>query len=159
MRRTVGCLLAALAIACRPAPPDLTDEDRTAIRAVTDSFMSWSHVGNDSAVASLYTPTGVLMPPNAPVVEGRAAIRAFFEQYPPMPDFILSNTEIDGRGDLVYVRGTYSFSLPAQGRTPAMTDRGKFIEIRRRQPDGRWLLQADIFNSDIPLPTPTPARR
>ena len=32
-------------------------------------------------------------------------------------------------------------------------DHGKFIEIRRKQPDGSWLISRDIFNSDLPLPS------
>jgi len=31
-----------------------------------------------------------------------------------------------------------------------VTSQGKYIEIRRRQPNGEWLLEADIFNSDQP---------
>jgi ketosteroid isomerase-like protein len=27
---------------------------------------------------------------------------------------------------------------------------GKYLEIRKRQPDGSWLVAADIFNSDKP---------
>ena len=37
-----------------------------------------------------------------------------------------------------------------------LPDSGKFLEIRRRQADGRWLIPRDIGNSDIPLPAPSP---
>jgi ketosteroid isomerase-like protein len=48
------------------------------------------------------------------------------------------------------------FTMPDSTKVP---DTGKFMDIRRRQADGRWLFTHDIFNSDIPLPTepaPTP---
>ena len=32
----------------------------------------------------------------------------------------------------------------------AVPDAGKYLEIRRRQPDGRWLLSHDMFSSDSP---------
>lgn len=153
MRPTFLALLAFAAVACRPAPPPLTEADMTAIRAVGDSFMVFFRTNRDSALAALYTENAVLMPPNQGPVEGRAAIRAFFEGYPALPDFTGTPVEIDGRGDLVYVRGTYQFTVPAMGRTPATVDRGKFLEIRRRQTDGRWLVHIDIFNSDVPVPT------
>jgi ketosteroid isomerase-like protein len=153
MRPTFLAVLALAAMACRPAPPPLTDADKTAIRAVGDSFIVFFRTNRDSAMATLYTETAIVMPPNAGAVEGRAAIRGFFEAYPPLPDFTGMPVEIDGRGDLAYVRGTYSFSMPAAGGRPAMSDHGKFLEIRRRQPDGTWMVSVDIFNSDVPLPT------
>jgi ketosteroid isomerase-like protein len=130
----------------------LTEADKASIRAVGDSFVVYFHTDRDSAQAELYTQNAVLMPPNQGVVEGRAAIRAFFQNYPAIPDFTGTPIEIDGRGDLAYVRGTYSFSLPAGGGRPAMSDHGKFVEIRRRE-GGKWLVAVDIFNSDVPLPT------
>ena len=158
MRPALLIVLAAALAACRPAPPPVSDADKAAIRAVGDSFVVYFRTDRDSAMAALYTENAVVMPPNAGAVEGRAAIRAFFSGYPPLPDFVGTPIDVDGRGDLAYVRGTYSFSMPAAGGQPAMSDHGKFVEIRRRQPDGKWLVSVDIFNSDVPLPVPA-ARR
>lgn len=152
MRPSVGCLIVLLA-ACRVAPPPLADADKTAIRAVGDSFVVMFRADRDSAQAELYTENAVLMPPNMGVVEGRAAIRAFFQNYPAISDFAGTAIEVDGRGDVAYVRGTYAYTIPAGGGRPAVPDHGKFLEIRRRQPDGKWLIAVDIFNSDVPLPT------
>ncbi len=59
--------------------------------------------------------------------------------------------EIAGRGDLAYVRGTYKLKIVLEGHDP-IPDTGKYIEIRKKQADGSWLLYRDIFNSDVPLP-------
>jgi ketosteroid isomerase-like protein len=152
MRPTFLAVLAFAAVACRPAPPAVSDADKATIRALGDSFVVFFHTNRDSAIAALYTENAVMMPPNHGPVEGRAAIRAFFEAYPALPDFAGTPLEVEGRGDLAYVRGTYAFSVPAGGGQPAMSDHGKFVEIRRRQPDGKWLVSVDIFNSDVPLP-------
>lgn len=153
MRLAVGFLIGAVALACRSVPPPLSEADQASIKAVGDSFMAYFRTDRDSLIAELYTEHAVLMPPNQGTVEGRAAIRAFFQNYPAMADFTGVPIEIEGRGDLAYVRGTYSFSMPASGRQPAVNDHGKFVEIRRKQPDGKWLMAVDIFNSDVPLPT------
>ena len=150
MRLMLGVLIVATLAACRPAT--LKDADKTAMRAAADSFNAYFRADNDSAIAALFAENAVLMPPNMGPVEGRAAILAFFKGFPALPDFTHTAIDVDGQGDLAYVRGTYSFSMPAVGQTPAMQDHGKFIEIRRRQADGRWLVTADIFNSDVPLP-------
>src|SRR5260370_40607148 len=84
------------------------------------------------------------------VVQGRAAIRAFIGAFPPLSHFTASPIEIDGRADLAYVRGTYQMTFASPPGRPAIEDHGKFLEIRRRQNDGKWLVVADIFNSDQP---------
>ena len=149
-------LLTALScalVACQPAPAKLSDADIAAMRAVSETFVANAVAKRDSANAELFASNGVFMPPNQPAVEGRAAIRAWLAAFPPMSDFKTQIVEIDGVGDLAYIRGTYSLTIAAAGRTPAMSDHGKFLETRRRQSDGRWLVTADIFNSDVPLPT------
>jgi ketosteroid isomerase-like protein len=49
---------------------------------------------------------------------------------------------------MAYVRGTYDMKI-AMSDTMTVSDRGKFLEIRKRQPDGSWLIHRDIFNSDL----------
>ena len=148
MRLMLGLLVVAALAACGPAA--LKDEDRAAMRAAADSFNAYFRSNNDSAIAGLFAELAIFMPTNMGPVEGRPAILAFFQAAPAIPDFTHTPVEIDGRGDLAYVRGTYSYSVPAQGGTPAMQDHGKYLEIRRRQADGRWLVTLDIFNSDLP---------
>ncbi len=152
MRPIVGCLIVLLG-ACRVAPPSLSDADKAAIHAVTDSFVANAKVRRDSAVALLFTENGSFMPPNGPIVEGRAAIRAWLENFPPMSEFTATDVELDGRGDLAYVRGTYELTIAGASGRPGAPDRGKYLEILRRQPDGTWLIVVDIFNSDLAVPT------
>ena len=102
------------------------------------------------ALAALYTDDAVVMPPNEPAVHGRTALKAWMAAFPVVTDFTLSTGRIEGRADLAYVRGTYTMTLRPEGaQTPVMV-RGKYLEIRRRQSNGDWLLEADMFNSDQP---------
>jgi ketosteroid isomerase-like protein len=76
------------------------------------------------------------------------------EAFPPISTLTIETQEIDGVGDLAYVRGTYvmTFTLPeAPGPTE---DRGKYLLIKRKQTDRSWLITNKIFNSDLPLPAP-----
>lgn len=145
--------LSCAVLACQPVPARLSEADIAAIRAGAASFVANALARRDSANAALFTENGVFLPPNEPAVAGRAAIQAWFSAFPPMSDFKTQIVEIDGLGDLAYVRGTYSLTIAAAGRTPAISDHGKYLEIRRRQSDGRWLTMYDMFNSDVPLPT------
>jgi len=149
MRLIVPGLILVLA-ACRVAPPALSDGDKTAIRAASDSFVANARARRDSANALLYTDNASFMVPNTGIAEGRAAIRAQLAAFPLMSDFTLTPIEIEGRGDLAYVRGTYSFKIVGSDGHQVGEDHGKYLEVRRKQADGKWLIVADIFNSDVP---------
>jgi ketosteroid isomerase-like protein len=145
-------VLSCAALACQPAPAPLSEAEITAMRSATTRFVENALARHDSANAAEYSEDAVFMPPNQPAVEGRAAIRAWFAAFPPMSAFNLTVVEIKGRGDLAYERGTYTLTIAASGKTPAVSDHGKFLAVRRRQADGSWPMTADMFNSDVPLP-------
>jgi ketosteroid isomerase-like protein len=147
MRAMFACVLGLGALACGSAggPQVLLDTDKSEMRASLDSFTAYVVMHRDSQAAAMYVENATLMPPNQMMVQGRAAIRTFIKQQPPLSHFIASVIEINGHGDLAYVRGTYQ-AVQESGAT----DHGKFLEIRRRETDGRWLITADIFNSDLP---------
>ncbi len=154
-------LLAAFAFvvastACQPPAQEeasgaLSDEDVAAIEASSESFAEAFMASNWAGVAALYTEDAVLMPPNQPAVQGRANIEAWVGTFPRLTDFSLENVEIDGRGDLAFVRGTASWTMMPEGAPEPIQETAKYLEIRRRQPDGTWLIAVDIFNSDLPL--------
>lgn len=147
--------LALLVLACQPAPPaapaGLSDEDRATIAAVSSAFVEAANAANWAALGALYTQDASVLPPNAPAVQGREAIQALFASFPPISGMELTSVEVDGAGDIAYVRGTYRLTMTPPGAA-AIQDSGKFIEIRKRGADNSWLLYLDIYNSDVPLP-------
>jgi len=151
MRAIVPCLIVLFA-ACKVAPPDLSEADRVAIRAATDSFVAHQRARHDSLTAELFSEDARFMPPHSGIAEGRPAIRAWLGSFPPMSNFTLTPIEIEGRGDLAYVRGTYSYTLVGPDGHQTDEDRGKYLEIRRKQKDGRWLMTIDTYNSDFGIP-------
>ena len=156
MRAMLIGMLGLDAFACGSSGPQaFLDTDKTTIRASLDSFTVYVVQHRDSTAAAMYAENATFMPPNQGMVQGRAAILAWMKTVPPMSHFTASAIDINGRGDLAYVRGTYQVVYLA-----GATDHGKFLEVRRGGKDGRWLIIADIFNSDLPpaAPVAAPAR-
>lgn len=121
----------------------------------------WAAAANakDSAkIASLYAEDAVLMPPNASVVNGRAAIQAFWKGMLDQGARDISLATIAGAvsGDMGYEAGTYRVTMGAAGGAPA-PDNGKYLLTVQRGKDGKWLKRHDIFNSDLPC-APAPAK-
>jgi len=145
-------LLAMIFLACQaPMPPTLSDADVAAIRAANASYASAVKARDWGALAALYAQDAIILPPNHPPVTGRANIKAYFEAFPPMSAFEVPIVEIEGRSDLALVRGTYSLTISQEGSAP-VTDSGKWMEKRRKQADGSWLILCDIWNSDVAMP-------
>ena len=128
--------------------PNLSSQDMAAIQRCHDEF-SRSMVTKDLETASrTYDENAVLMPPNHPAVRGRNAIKKWMAGFPPVSQFKVEIEESDARADLAYVRGAFSMIFQPEGAPGPIEEIGKYLEIRKRQPDGSWLLIADIFNSD-----------
>ncbi len=150
--RTAVATLAA-ALACRSASPPagLSDADRTALRAATDTFVQRVRRADWPAAAKLYSATAVLMPPQQRAVSGQANIEAWMKAFPPISAFDLRVVSVDGGGDVAYVAGMYMMTIAPPGAKP-VPDTGKWLVVYRRQPDGSWPVVADIFNSDLAPP-------
>jgi len=131
----------------------LSDEDMAAIKATAETFSLAVSSEDFTALAELFTEEAVLMPPNLPRIQGKEAVQAWFEANPPTTE-ILTIEEIVGCGDLAFVCGTYSQTIALEGVPSPVHNIGKYIEIRRKQEDGSWLIARAIFNSDLPLPPP-----
>ena len=129
----------------------LSTKDRAAIQANAEAWLKAVRAADWAAVAATYTTDAILLPPNQPVVAGRDKIRAWFAGFPPIVSMDIEDTEVDGHCDLAYARGTYRLTIAPPG-APQVRETGKYIEIRRKQADGTWLKQRDMFSSDAAAP-------
>jgi len=148
----LGTLLAATA-ACSPRVPvsdGLSEQDQAAIRALIAKLPQIVRARDWDALTAEYTEDGWKMPPNQPLVQGRAAIRQEFEQLPPIPSFDFRIIALDGRADLAVLRGAYHITFAPPGAARAISDSGKELVVLRKQADGSWLRVGDIWNSDLP---------
>ena len=105
------------------------------------------------AVLAVMTDDVLLLAPDVPLVEGKEASRDLWTAISSLPGYSLEFTptraEIGGAADLGYTIGTYRMTLSdSTGRL--MATEGKYLTIWRRQDDGSWKMEADMFNADGP---------
>ena len=149
----VGSMCAAFA-ACQAGAGRLSDQDQAAIRKVVDDAtkIATAQKADFAAYVRLYyTKDATALMPNSPPIQGQAAIQAMLASFPPISEFKADILDVDGRGDLAYVRGNYSMTTNPPG-APATTDKGKYIEVWKKQADGTWKVSYDSWSSDLPLP-------
>lgn len=154
--RTACFSLGTLALgvaACRPAPavsPGLSAADSAALRELAERDAAWVRAGAWDTLVALYEENAVRLPPNGPALRGRAANRAWLEQFPPVTAFGFRLVDFDGQGGLAYMHAAWTVTVAPPG-APTLTDSGKILIVFRKQADGRWLRVADAWNSDLPL--------
>jgi uncharacterized protein (TIGR02246 family) len=132
-----------------------TDEVRAAIAAIDKKFMEDANRGDAAAGAAAYTDNAILMPPNNSPLEGKQAIEKYLTEIASQfqaSNFQLSILEVDAQGDTTIVRGTYSANFTIPGVDAPMEDRGKTLQVWKKQADGSWKIHRDIWNSNMPIP-------
>ncbi len=132
-----------------------TDEVRAAIAAIDKKFMEDANRGDAAVGAAAYTDDAILMPPNHSPLEEKQAIEQYLAEIAPQfqaSNFQLSILEVDVQGDTTIVRGTYSANITIPGVDAPMEDRGKTLQVWKKQADGSWKLHRDIWNSNMPIP-------
>ena len=143
-------LLFMLFSSTRLTAADLPPADAAAVRAVTQEYRdAW--LANDAArVMATLTPGAILLPSGLSPIEGQAAIRRFwFPTNGPSTTVIameLVIEEVSGSGDLAFVRGHGALTFETTGADAPTSLRSTFLNILRRQPDGRWLIDRRMWS-------------
>jgi ketosteroid isomerase-like protein len=144
----VGSLLSAV-LWVAPALPSVALPPALDL-VLRDYEKAWQ--AKDAAgLAALFAEDGFVLASGRPPVRGRDAIRAAYAGAggPLALRALAYSTE----GDVGYIIGAF-------GPVAGGEDRGKFVLALRRDPAGRWLITADIDNSNQrspPAPQATPA--
>jgi ketosteroid isomerase-like protein len=147
----VGCVgLAASMPACAKAPAASPASDATIhreeeiwLKAITERKLD--------ATVSYYGDGALLLAPNAPIARTREEIRQawmqVFVSIPPEASFSAETTKVEvaPSDDLGYTTGTFAIEL-----NHTTIDRGKFVDVWKKQTNGSWKAVIDIFNSDLP---------
>jgi len=128
-----------------------TSADEQAIRGQVDRWLQLVKAKDAAAIAALYAEEGAVMPPNAPIGKGRAAIQQTWASLMRTPGFDLTFAPeqiiVSSAGDMALDRGTYRLKFAPHGT--AQTDTGKYVVVWRKI-GSEWKAAADIFNSDLP---------
>ena len=133
-------------------------DDTKIEQALRDLDAKWSAAAGAKDIdktVSYYSEDAVVMPPNAPSAKTRETIRSAWKEMLTTPGAAIrwkaTKVEVAKAGDLAYVSGTYE-QLMTDASGNQAKDRGKYVEIFKKQTDGTWKVIVDIWNSDLPAP-------
>ena len=126
--------------------------DHSEIGAVREALRTAVNASDVDGILACWAPDGVLMPPHHPRVQGHAAIAEYFRTVFARRSlsFTFTESSVTLVGDVAFERLTYTVVAKSLTDGRATDDVGKGLHVYARQPDGRWRIAQDIWNSDRP---------
>ena len=157
---SLAALLAlAFTVACgnqtaqAPAPPpDTRKADEAAIRAASTDWNKASQARDLDKAVSYYSEDAVFFVDKGALVKGKNSIRMVWKDIlaptAPVLTFTTSFVEVARSGDIGYEYGTAEFTTANKKGKPTV-EKGKYVTVWKKQPDGSWKAVVDIDNSGI----------
>jgi uncharacterized protein (TIGR02246 family) len=150
-----ACSPASNGITSNPANASAATSDRAAARQQIEVAAAriWEAVarGDSAAILADYADNGIVLGSGGPMFQGKPAVATFLQ------GLFAENTFKDVKGnvtdimisaDLAVETGTYAMTvIPKNGS--AATDKGKYLHVWKRFPDGSWKVVRYMANSDI----------
>lgn len=100
-------------------------------------------------VSAYYAEDARVLPPDQPAVEGREAIRRFWDSVlaSGMQGFALDTRHVEVSGNLAYALGQYTMSMEPPGGSRVLKT-GKYVVVYRRQDSTNWRAVVDMFSGN-----------
>ena len=106
-------------------------------------------LANDcSAILRLLSDDVVFVPPNAPLVSGKAAVAAWCEEGTHKVRTIFAialDRKVEPAGDWAIEHGRFDEKLVPVGAGGPMREQGNFVAVWHRQGDGSWRITRNIW--------------
>ena len=139
---------------CKDESPDSRALNERAIREADSATLKAAQANDVNGVVANYADDASWLPPNSPLVHGKAAIREGWAKLMGNPGFTLdwqiNKLEVARSGDIAYTIYAYQMALDGANGKP-ITDQGKDMAVWKKQADGTWKMVAETFSSDLPV--------
>ena len=141
-------------VGCSPQPQIDVDAERDVLMNADRAwFEAYAASDNPADVfAAQFVDDGSLLPPDAPLAQGKEAVHAAITGLEAMPGFSVTwapdAADVGSGGDLGFTRGSYEMTVDSPEGPVAIN--GKYLTIWKKQADGTWMVTADMFNANGP---------
>jgi uncharacterized protein (TIGR02246 family) len=143
--------------ACSETPAPAPDTSAADQKAIKDGEVAWASdwaAKDVDKIVSHYADDADVLPPGAPIMKGKDAIRtglgAMLADKSLSLTFTTASAQVSKSGDLGYTEGTYAMTLTNPKTKKVVTEKGKYVTVYKKQADGTWKAIEDINNADAP---------
>ena len=125
------------------------------LRNTDDSIQNAIKHKNIDALISFYAEDATFLPTAEPKLEGKGAIKKEWQHIFSIPDFTsksqLNKVEISNDGSMAYTMGSYMATMQGEDGKQVQ-EPGKWVNVWKKQSNGRWKIVVDTYNTDVPPP-------
>jgi uncharacterized protein (TIGR02246 family) len=110
-------------------------------------FVAALNAGDAAKAAALYAEDAVVIPPGEAMVRGRANIEAYWKSAieAGAGNATVETIDAQSSGSLGYEIGSFTLTSKGPDGKP-VKESGRYIELLKKGPDGRWYSTAGIWN-------------
>lgn len=148
----LGCLLLT---SCSAPPPDVA-KIRKEVEGLVEKSAKDMMAGIMDTTLSQYADDAVSMPNYGPLLRGKPAIKAYFQQMMngvKFPSVDFTTTDVFVGGPYIYEIGTYGMTI-TMPNMPEMSEKGKYVTVYERGKDGKLKIKAETWNTNTMPPMP-----
>jgi ketosteroid isomerase-like protein len=138
-----------------PAPSEKTNDTQPVEQLLRDLDAQWAKAAAAKDVEqtiAFYSDDAIVFPPNATSAATKETIRNGWKEMFATPGFVITwqstRVQVGKSGEMAWVSGRYALTMNDASGKPN-NDRGKYLEVWEKQPDGSWKCAADMWNSDL----------
>ena len=149
---------ATVAIACSPQKSNTTAAQQDALKASVDSaanrLLSALRKDSPDSLLALMAEDVIIMPPNEPVLKGKAAVRTWSDQFVKQmktSSLTITARELFSGGEYATEVAGFEWTLVPIAGGATIVDRGSYMQVWHREPSGRWVFSREVWNSSTPL--------
>ena len=128
----------------------LSADDVSAVERAADAYVAAMNAEEWKLVAQSFAEDAVRIPPHEEPHRGRDQIEAWLGGIDELIAYELTRDALEGSDGIAYIRGRYAITLRPSGAPGPISDRGDFLEVWRREPDGVWRIAEAIWNTGLP---------
>ena len=156
--RSACAIVAALVVACSTGEAVKDGTPPASLRAGVDSaadrLLAALRTDSPDSLVALLADDVIIMPPNEPVLKGKAAVRTWYEEFVKQmrtSSLTISDREVLIGGDYATEVAGFEWTLAPVAGGPPVVDRGSYMQVWHREDDGRWTFSREVWNSSAPL--------
>jgi uncharacterized protein (TIGR02246 family) len=132
---------------------DTRAADENALKTLDREWSKAAGAKDVDKTVSYYSDDAIVLPPNSPALTGKQQIHSMWKSMLGAPGFSggwnVTKVEVARSGDLAYLTGNYEITENDASGKP-QTDKGKYLEVWKKQADGSWKCVVDMFNTNLP---------
>ncbi len=124
--------------------------DLVALGDVITEFRAAVNSARTDEILVRYAEDAIILPANEEMIVGKQAVSEFWKRHAYAGIELVEEQVVLNRGSIGYEVNTSIFKYQLEGREPVESGPSKNVRIWRKQADGAWKLQVDVWNSSVP---------